>query len=130
MSDAIFSQFAAGMATLNTTLQQLFERDTTRCFLLKREPKSSGYEELAELVGGYLVEYGQLRDDLFLAYVTLDEDFTDIWSQATHIGYGVPDNSNQVFVYEIQPDQKERVTPDFSSHEWKCFAVRVPKERY
>jgi hypothetical protein len=129
MSDRLFNQFARGMARLNTALNATFGRDGARCFLLKREPKSKTFDLIDELVSGYRIEYSDLREEIFFYYAT-ESDIADEWSQVTHIGYGVPTDADQVFVYQIQPNQKERTTPDVNSHEWKCFAVRLPNERY
>lgn len=129
MSDSIFQQYAEGMATLNTALQDVFGRDNARLVLLKRSTQNKTFTELTELTEGWRVEYGEIRDDIFLFYSTSD-DIADMWAEMTHIGFGVPDANNQIFVYEIQPDQKEKTTPDIFNHEWKAFAVRVKKERY
>jgi hypothetical protein len=129
MSDVIFNEFASAMAQKNTALHSTFARSGAKCFLLKRETQRKDFVELAELTTGYQIKYGQIRDDLYLFYSTTD-DMSNIWAEMSFIAYGVPDDSNEMFVYEIQPEQKERVSPDIRSHEWKAFAVRKTNERY
>lgn len=128
MSTAVFNQIAEAMGEVNTALQQVFGRDDKRLFLLKRSDFSAGFDVVEELTSGWRVKSGETRDDLFLFYAT-DEDFADTASQYTHIGYGVP-KAGKVFLYKIEPGQKEKTLPDVLSPEWKAFAVRVENERY
>jgi hypothetical protein len=129
MSDKRFIKLAKKVARVNTKVTKKFARDNARCFLLKRAPKSKEFTDLAELTEGFRVEYGELREDILLFYSTTD-DMSDIWAQLTHIAYGVPDDKNQLFVYEIEPEQKERTLPDVISIDWKAFATRTPNDRY
>jgi len=129
LSDLIFEQYATAMATLNTALQGAFGRDGNRLFLLKREGKSKQYSVVSELLTGWRVEYGATRDEIFLYYSTI-ADYGDTFACTTHIGFGVADVTNHLFLYEIQPNQKERTTADFWEADWKAFAIRVQNDRY
>ena len=128
MSDAVFNNFARGMSRLNTSLQSKFGRDGARCFLLRRSQQKGIFETVAELTTGFYVEPDKLRNAIFL-YLSTIEEIEDKWTQATHIGYGVP-LSNEIFVFEIQIDQKDEFLPDASNSDYKAFAIRSGKDRY
>ena len=128
MSDVIFQQKAKGIAIKNSALQSVFGRDGARCFLLKRSQQKGIFETVAELTTGFYVKPDKLRNAIFL-YLSTIEEIEDKWTQATHIGYGVP-LSNEIFVFEIQIDQKDEFLPDASNSDYKAFAIRSGKDRY
>jgi hypothetical protein len=129
MSDALYNQITAAFATVNDSLTSVFGRDNAKCFLLKRDSKQQTFTSLSELTSGYFIEYGQVRDDITLNYsTTTDEGNT--WAETTHIAFGVPDGNSEIYLYEIVNDQKDGITPNFLSSEFRAFASRVIKERY
>lgn len=129
MSDATFTRKARAFARKNTSLQSKFGRDSEVLYLLKRVNQKGAFVSITQLTTGFYVEPGALREDISLFYSTTS-DVSSSWKLATHIGFGIPDADDAIFVYEIQPDQKEATTPNVLSSEWKCFASRLKQERF
>lgn len=130
MSDAIYMELAGGMNTLNTELTKAFARDGIRCFLLKRAQSSGNFSVVAEVQDGFFSEWSNYREATVFSFATTDDTFADSFSQATHIGYGVPDSQNEVEVFVFVADQIDKVVPDGTSPFYKGFARKDGKERF
>lgn len=111
-------------------MNSIFPNEGTRTFLLKRNENSGSYTTVSELTGALFCRYGRTRDELELLISNSDADFRDTFAQATHIGYGVPDDDGEIYVYEIQQDGRDGTPADGQSPFWKALAFRVPRERF
>ena len=129
MSDALYNQITSAFASVNDALTSVFGRDNAKCFLLKRDSKSQNFTQLTELTSGYFIDYGQVRDDIILNLSTTSDE-GNTWAEMTHIAFGVPDGNSEIYLYEIVNDQKDGITPNFLSSEFRAFASRVIRERY
>lgn len=132
MSDAIYNTLSKAFSQVNDTLRDVFARDGMVCYLLQRRQHSGRLEKVREVTRGWFLEYGNrdLREDVFLDCADVDEDFSDDWAKATHVAIGVPDCDNQIFVYEMTPEQKDGTQPDGASPTYKAFLTRVENERF
>lgn len=132
MSDAIYSTMSKALGQVNDTLRGVFGRDGAVCYLLRRGEYTGEFEKIREVTSGFYAEYGdrELREDIFLDCADVDEDFPDDWAVATHVAWGIPDCDNRVFVYAMDPEQKDRTHPDGASPTYKAFLTRVQNERY
>lgn len=139
MSDAIYSTMSKALGQVNDTLRGVFGRDGAVCYLLRRGEYTGEFEKIREITSGFYVEYGlssrgyiagDLREDIFLDCADVDEDFPDDFAVATHVAWGIPDCDNRVFVYAMDPEQKDRTHPDGASPTYKAFLTRVQNERY
>jgi hypothetical protein len=83
-----------------------------------------------QLTSGWMVELDGIRDRFQFKYATTDTDFRDMWAESTHIGYGVPNDDDEIEVFEIDPEQKDNFDPEAFSPFWQCMAVKVPNERF
>lgn len=132
MSDSVYSTISDALSKVNDTIRGVFARDGAVCVLLARREHRGDFVKVRELTSGFFAEYGEkgLREDIYLDCAETDEDFQDDWARATHVGYGVPDCNNDVFVYAFDAEQKDRTGPDALSPTYKAFLARVPNERY
>lgn len=135
MSDAIANVKISGLALKNDALRNAFALDGVRCFLLKRSGNRQLLEILEELTSGYRVKFADNRSESGLfRYASIDLTFRDVWSQASHIAYGVPfENPSTVFTLEVfnfEPLEKDAIDPDGSSVYWSGRIIKDPKERF
>ena len=123
---------SSAFAKVNDTLRGVFGRDGAVCYLLRRGEYTGELEKVRELTEGFYAEYGdrELREDVFLDVAETDEDLHDDWAVATHVAYGIPDCDDEVFVYAMDPEQKDRTHADGASPTYKAFLTRVENERY
>jgi len=133
MSTAIYNAKASAMAVKNDALRDAFALDGVRCFLLKRTGQSgTKYTNLGELTSGWRIKFDDNRAEsgLFRYAVTDIDSIRDIWAEASHVAYGVPDGSEQIEVYNFADGEKDKVDPDGSSVYFAGRIVRLPQERY
>jgi hypothetical protein len=130
MSTAIYNEMAAGMNLLNTELTNAFARDGIRCFLLRRGENSGSLNSIREVENGFFSVWNAYREQTQFEFATTDETFADDFAQATHIGYGVPDDDGEIEVFEISADARDRITPDGVSPFFKAFAGKDGAERF
>jgi hypothetical protein len=132
MSDAIHSAKAGGLAIKQNALRDAFSLDGVRCFLLKRTGQSgTKYTNLLELTSGWRIKFDDNRAESGLfRYAVVDIDAVrDIWAETSHIGYGVPNSSGEVEVYNFADGEKDRIDPDGSSVYFAGRVIRQPAER-
>jgi hypothetical protein len=100
-----------------------------RVFLLEATP-SGAFSVIREITGGWLVEYGQTRNEIKLLVATNEAGFNDDFVRASYIAYGVPSADSELSVYVILPDERDTTEPDLTSPFWTAAAIREPKERF
>jgi hypothetical protein len=139
MSDKVYNSLSRSFGKVNDALRRVFQRDNTVLYLLRRDQYTGGFDQLKELTGGYVVEYGisargyisgDLREDIFVDCTDTDDDFLDAWISSSHVAFGVPDAQNEVYIYEMTPDQKDQTTADGLAPTYKAFCTRLANERY
>ena len=138
MSDKVYNSLSRSFGRVNDALRRVFQRDRAVCYLLRRDQYTGGFDQLKELTSAYFVEYGLsrsasaevLREDIFLDCTDTDDDFLDAWANSSHVAYGVPDAQNEVYIYEMSPDQKDQTTADGLAPTYKAFCTRLANERY
>lgn len=132
MSDKTYRTISGAIAKVNDTLTRVFGRDGAVCYLLRRGEFTAEFEKVRELTKGFMTEYGDrgLREDIYLDVADTDEDLHDDWAVTTHVAYGIPDCNNEVYVYAIDPEQKDATHPDGAAPTYKALLVRIQNERY
>lgn len=126
----ISTQMQTAMAQVSTVMAETFLPEGARCFLLKRSGQTKALTPVAEVTSGWFVQFNEYRGQMQFRFATTTDGFADQFAQKSYIGYGVPDGSDRIDVYETDPTQNDVVPPSGNSPFWKVFAVRVPNERY
>ncbi len=131
MSDLIFKQIAGGLITLNDSLRAAFLPTGSRCFLLKRaEFSGTRWTVVKELTNGWFVEFSEFRGQFKLLYATASPGFADEIAQTSFIACGVPNLSNELDVFSIEPSRRDVISPVGSNAQWKVYVDRAPLERF
>ncbi len=130
MSDTIFEAKANGLAQKNDALRIALGRDNVRMFLLKRDGQTKAFVSIAEVTVGWQVKFNEYRGQMAFRVATIDDDFADDIAQASYIGYGVPDDDDEIEVFSIDPDRRDVIAPTGSSVYWKVYAAKVANERF
>lgn len=130
MSTAIFEAKAGGMAIKNDALRDAFYIDGTRLFLLKKEGQTQRFTLVAEITTGWYCKWNEFRERMTFRLASTSSGLADQIAQTSYIGYGVPNASEQVDVFSISFEQRDRVPPNASSVYWKLYGVRQKELRY
>ncbi len=88
------------------------------------------FSAIREITGGWIVEYGQTRNEIKLSVATNEVGFNNDFVRASFIAYGVPSADSEMSVYVILPDERDTTTPDLTNPFWTVSAIREPKERF
>ncbi len=109
-----------------------FRLPGTAFLMLKRNEHSVGWKTVRQLTNHYSVSYVKdtNRKMIVLTCFSTDITFLDDFAQTTHFAWGVPDNDNEITLYEIDPEQKDETEPDGLSPAWRAVATKVGNERY
>lgn len=100
------------------------------CFLIKREGQTKRFSVVLKLETGWFVSWDKFRESMVLRYATESDSFADKLAQSSYVAYGTPDGENQIDVYEISPDKRDKVPPTETSPNWKIFIERDDEERF
>ena len=101
-----------------------------QCFLIKRQGQTKRFSIVLELETGWFVSWDKFREALALRVATADSSFSDKLAQSSFLAYGTPDADGSLDVYEISPDQRDKVPPTETSPCWRVFVQRDEKERF
>lgn len=101
-----------------------------RFFLLKREGQTKRLAEIVEITSGGWVRWNEIREQMQFVIADNSEIIKDFVAQTTFTGYGVPNTDDEVDVFVISDDQRDRIAPTATSPFWKLFGTREPSERF
>lgn len=101
-----------------------------RTFLLKPAGQTSKLTIVAEITTDCLVRWNTYREQMQFKLANNDASRLDQIAQASHIGHGVPNEANEIEVFAISNDQRDRIPPMGTSIFWKLFGVRNPKRPF
>jgi hypothetical protein len=119
------------MSKVNTALAPVFLPEGARCFLAKRGEHTSEFSLVgSELTSGWFIEFDDNRAQSGLFRYATTSAFADTWAQATHVLYGVPNDDDEIEVFEFAEDEKDAIDPTGTSPFWSGRIVRIPEERY
>lgn len=131
MSDAVYKQIQKAMSQKNTALTGVYGRNRQRLFLLKAAGNTKKLINVFEVTKGFLVIYDKYREQMFFNVAIADESgFMNFLAQTSYLGFGVPDTDNNIEVYAISFDARDRVAPNAKDVFWSLFATRKPEIRY
>jgi hypothetical protein len=104
--------------------------DDVRIFLLKRAGQTERLTVVREVTEAWFVNYNNYREQMQFEIATNDADMPNDAAQTSYIGYGVPNDANQVDLYAIQDASRDKVPPVGPSATWKFFGLRQPEKRF
>ena len=104
--------------------------ENSRLFFLKRGQDKGSLEPVREIINGWLPEFDKFRGQMLINLAIGDVNFADDLSRTSFVGYGVPNASNELDVFDINPDRRDVVSPTPAEPIWKIFVTRKPEERF
>jgi hypothetical protein len=107
-----------------------FFPDDLRIFLLKHGGQTSRFGVVREVTDPFFVNYNGYREQMQFEIATDDSNMLNDAAQTSFLGYGVPNDSNQIDVYPIRDEARDKVAPVGPSATWKFFGLREPTERF
>lgn len=111
-------------------LRETFLETEARCFLIKSAEHSGELEIVLELLAGWYFRCNEYRQQMRIAYATLDDSFVNLATQTSFFAYGTPDADGAIDVYKIEDDQRDKVAPNGANPYWKFYVLRVQNERF
>ena len=103
---------------------------TKRIFLLKRASKSSVFTPIVEITTGWFVRYNNYREQMEFQFATTSTEFQDQFAQTSFIGYGTPNLTDEIDVFEIREQDRDKLPRTGRNPLWKALGIRMTNERY
>lgn len=106
-----------------------------RFFLLKRAGQTERFAVVVEITGKHYAKWNAYREQMQFKLADDDSGLPDKIAQTSFIGYGVPVETEEEGVYEIdvfaiKSDARDRIPPVGSSPFWKLYGMREMSERF
>lgn len=101
----------------------------TRLFLLKRAGQTKRLAVVAEIVGGYWVRWSSFREQTQFRMASNSAELEEAVAQTSHIGFGEA-TAEEIDVFAVSPDQRDRIAPTGASPFWKLYGTRQANERF
>lgn len=111
-------------------LRETFLDENARCFMLKRAQDSGKFTVVSQLTGGWHFRWNEYRQQMRIAYATLDQTFKDKAAQTSYFACGVPNQANEIDVYKIEDDRRDKFPPNGQNPYWKFYVLREGHERF
>jgi hypothetical protein len=99
-------------------------------FLIRRGGETGRWSVIAEVTAGFWSRWSSFREQTVFMWADAADEWMDRVSITTHVGFGVPDETGRVDVYEIANDQRDRVPPSGGNLFWKLYGTRRSNERF
>ena len=101
-----------------------------RMFLLKPGGKTQRFAIVFEIPNGFWSRWSTFREQTVFQWADTATEWMDRVAVTSHVGFGAPDADDQIDLYEISSDQRDRVVPSGGNLLWKLYGTRVTRERF
>lgn len=103
----------------------------SRMFLLKRASHSKEFEVVHEITIPFWSRWSSFREQTVFMWADDAVEWMDRVAETSHVGYGEPEGDDQeIDVYLITPDARDRVMPNAANLMWKLYGSRLADERF
>jgi hypothetical protein len=101
-----------------------------RMFLLKPGKETQRFVVVAEVTVPFWSRWSSFREQTVFMWADEAVEWMDRVAQSSHIGYGIPNETAEIEIYSVSPDQRDRVAPNAGSLMWKLYGTRLAKPRF